>query len=425
MPRHRLRNLAIAQLPPWTHPPLRGLEKLALTAAGNVLRHLPARPSSRTPPRRVALSLRDYARAHPDRASYEELYPEYLDVRTPRPRTLSPQLHPAFASELSRRLPSCGVGIIRKGRVVTQTGTVITPDHCLVNDVSHSGAGDDPYAHPLFSTLRLPEVTYIRGRVAVLTMYQANIPDRPYYSHWLWDVLPRVHLLEKSGISWDKLVVPQVTRYQRESLALLDIKQESVIAAPDLTIEADELVVPSLPAFPLGNTSAWASVWLRELFLPLTPPLSSSQPRRLYVSRAKSGRRRVLNEDELLAALASLGFERVFLEDYSFIDGVRLLRDAEAVVTPHGSNVPNIVFCKRGTPVIEIFSPKFVVACHWTVACHVGLDYGYIIGKGRLSRGYSNIADIVVDPTQVVSLLENMMNRSDRARTGAYGRSSA
>ena len=111
----------------------------------------------------------------------------------------------------------------------------------------------------------------------------------------------------------------------------------------------------------------------------------------------------------MLAALSPLGFARVFLEDHSFIDGVRLLRDAEAVVTPHGSNVPNIVFCRKGTPVIEIFSPKFVVGCHWTVACHLGLDYGYILGKGKISRSHSNIANIIVDPQDVLDMLGKMM----------------
>lgn len=413
MQRHALRNLAIAKLPPWTHPHLRGMEKMAMAAAGNVMRHLPARSSARssarTPPRQVALSLRDYTRAHPDKGSYQELYPEHLAVRKP-PRTLSPELHPAFRSELSRTLPSVGVGVMRRGRVITSMGAVITPDHCLIHDVSDSGAGD-PYAHPLFSKLRLPEATHVDGRVAVLTMYQANLPGRPYYSHWLWDLLPRLHLLEQSGIAWDKIVVPRITRYHRESLELLGLDAETFVTNQNLNLEADELVVPSLVGHPVGNYPAWACKWLRDRFLPLTPPVEPSQPRRIYISRAKSGRRHILNEDELLAALTPLGFTRVFLEDHSFIDGVRLLRDAEVVVTPHGSNVPNIVFCRRGTPVIEIFSPKFVVACHWTAACHLGLDYGYILGEGKISHSYSNIANIIVDPRQVLAMLGEMVPR--------------
>ena len=279
MHRHALRNLAIANLPPWVHPPLRGLEKLAMAAMGNVLRRLPVLSSGRTPPRKVALSLRDYARAHPESASYQELYPEHLHVRTP-PRTASPELHFAFRSELSRTMPSTGVGIVRGGRVLSSMGAVVTPDHCLIHDLSDSGVGD-PYGHPLFSTLRLPEVTRVSGRVAALTMYQANLPGRPYYSHWLWDLLPRLHLLEKSGITWDKIVVPQITRYHRESLKLLGLNAESLITDQDLNIEAEELVVPSLVGHPVGNYPAWMGNWLRDRFLPLTPPAEPGQPRRI------------------------------------------------------------------------------------------------------------------------------------------------
>lgn len=418
MQRHALRNLAIAKFPPWTHPHLRRIEKIAMFSAGNLLRHLPVHSAGRTPPRKVAPSLRDYMREHPEKGTYQELYPEHVSRRI-APRTFSSsELHPAFRNELSREMPSVGVGIMRGGRVISSMGAVITPDHYLIHDVSDSGAGD-PHAHPLFSRLRLPEVTRVSGRVAVLTMYQANLPGRPYYSHWLWDLLPRLHLLERSGVHWDKLVVPRIARYHRESLELLGLGAESLITEQDLNIEASELVVPSLVGHPVGNYPAWACQWLQERFLPLTPPAAPSQPRRIYISRAKSGRRHILNEDELLAALAPLGFKRVFLEDHSFIDGVRLLRDAEAVVTPHGSNVANIVFCRKGTPVIEIFSPKFVVSCHWTLACHLGLDYGYILGNGRITRTHSNIAHIVVDPQHVLGMLHAMMSSGRSARATA------
>ncbi len=410
MQRHSIRNLVVKQFPAWTHPPLRRLEMLALTATGSVLRHLPVGETARTPPRRIAESLQRYAAEHPGKASYHELYPAHTVSRTP-PRRLSAELHPAFGAELSREMPSAGVGTIPDGRVMTSMGAVITPDHCLINEVSHTGAGENPYSHPLFSTARLPEVTYVKGRVAVITMYAGNLPGRPYYGHWLWDMLPRLHLLEKSGISWNRLVVPQIARYQRESLKLLGI--DSIIPEQDLNLQAEELVVPSLAGFPIGNYSLWACQWLRDRFLPMAPPPSPSQPRRLYISRAKAGTRRVLNEDELMSALSVLGFERVFLEDYSFLDGVRLLRDAEAVVSPHGSNITNIVFCPTGTPVIEIFSPKWVATCHYSVACQVGLDYGYVIGEGSVSKRPSRLSEnIIVNPAKVAGLFRKMTDRA-------------
>jgi capsular polysaccharide biosynthesis protein len=286
-------------------------------------------------------------------------------------------------------------------------GAVVTPDHSLISDVSHTGAGENPYSHPLFSVPRLPEVIRVKSRIAVVTVYPGNLPGRPYYGHWLLDMLPRFHLLEKSGIAWDQVVIPQVARYQRESLKLLGI--DSIMADQNVNLQADELIVPSLAGFPIGNYSAWACQWLRDRFLPLTPSTSPSQPRKLYISRAKAATRRLLNESDLLSALSPLGFERVFLEDYSFLDGVRLMRDAEVVVSPHGSNIANLVFCRPGTPVIEIFSPKYVAACHYSAGCQAGLNYGYIIGMGKLSKHVRISENITVDPSHVLALLADMM----------------
>jgi capsular polysaccharide biosynthesis protein len=418
---HAIRNFVVNNLPAWTHPALRSLEMSALSATSSVLRHLPGEDTPRRPPRRIVETLQRYAAEQPSMATYTELYPPYLDRRTP-PLAPPPagaegqagaagSLHPVFLGELSRMLPSAGVGVVRHGRVLTSMGAVITPDNRLVNDVSHTGAGENAYAHPLFSKLRLPELRRVAGRVAVITMYPGNIPGHPYYAHWLLDMLPRLHLLEKSGIGWDKLVVPQVVGYQRESLRLLGIEPDKIISEPELHLQADELVVPTLVGSPIGNYPAWACHWLRERFLPLAG--AGERPRRLFISRAKAARRRLLNEDELMAALTPLGFERMFLEEHSFIDNVRMLHDAEAVVSPHGANTAIFIFCKRGTPVIELFSPKYVAACHYSAMSQVGLNYGYVLGKGDIKeRGHYSSEDITVDPDQVVRLLRRSTEES-------------
>jgi len=413
MKSHSIRNFVVAQFPAWTHPALRSVEMMALTATGGVLRHLPMERTPRTPPRRAIDTLQRYAEERPSRATYQEIYPPHIDHRKP-PVTAAglggeEGIHPSFVAELSRAMPSAGVGVIREGRVLTSMGAIITPENWLVTDVSHTGAGDSPYSHPLFSKLRLPEATRVKGRVAVMTMYPGNLPGHPYYAHWLLDMLPRLHLLEKSGERWDKLVVPQVVGYQRESLRLLGIDPEKIISAPDMHLQPDELVVPTLVGFPIGNYPAWACHWLKERFFPLIPPGAAAR-RRLYISRGKAARRRLLNEDELMAALSPLGFERVFLEEQSFIDNVRMLRDAEAVISPHGANTAIFTFCRSGTPVIELFSPAYVSACHYSAACQSDLNYAYVLGKGRVrERGFRSSDDITVDPGHVTDLLNEMM----------------
>ncbi|NOG52157.1 MAG: glycosyltransferase family 61 protein [Chloroflexi bacterium] len=80
------------------------------------------------------------------------------------------------------------------------------------------------------------------------------------------------------------------------------------------------------------------------------------QPRRLYISRSKARRRRVLNESAVIALLAPLGFEAFTLEDLSVAEQVRLFAGAEAVVAPHGSGLTNLVF-GQGIKVIELHTP--------------------------------------------------------------------
>jgi capsular polysaccharide biosynthesis protein len=65
---------------------------------------------------------------------------------------------------------------------------------------------------------------------------------------------------------------------------------------------------------------------------------------RIYISRAKAGKRRVLNEDALVSCLEKYGFRRVFLEELSFRQSVELFHKAEIVVGPHGAGLGTMFF---------------------------------------------------------------------------------
>jgi capsular polysaccharide biosynthesis protein len=206
------------------------------------------------------------------------------------------------------------------------------------------------------------------------------MPGSDNYFHWLFDTLPRLRLIEASGIAWDGIVLPRRTRFQRDAVAFLGLDEARIIDAPDAQIEAAQLVVPGLPGVS-GNPPGWACAFLRERFL---PHVGETRPgsRKVYVSRRQSGTRKVLNEEELFAALAADGFELFFLEDLGFLDQVRLFHGAHTIVSAHGSGLSNLVFCPPGAGVVELFSPAYVNVCYWALANQVGLDYRYVLGEG-------------------------------------------
>jgi capsular polysaccharide biosynthesis protein len=304
---------------------------------------------------------------------------------------------------MTRVFPRVGTALIERGRVLTRTGAVIGPDDRLIADVSSTFMAGNPAAHPIFLTAKLPRVTKIEETVAVLTTYRSNI-----YYHWLLDTLPRLQLLEESGFSYERIVVPGQTRFQKESLELLGLDSHRLITDANLHLEAAALAIPSLPAVS-GNQPRWACDFLRKSFLKHLPRDVPAR-RRIYVSRQKGGTRHLVNEPDLLPMLEKRGFERVFLEERPFLEQVRLFNEAEIVVSTHGSGLANLVFCRPGTAVVELFSPNYMNVMYWALSDRVGLTYYFLKGEGDVSRerGRRVHEDLLIDVLKVAKLLDQV-----------------
>lgn len=380
-----LKEALIRHCPPPAMARLRSW-KLALRlrtilVVGGVLRRLPGTSRRFGPPRRIGATLAGYLAAHPAAAARGDA--AFVPIEEPR----SP--HPL------------GIAIVRRGRVLTDGGKVILPDDELIEEVSSDFLARDPRANTVFTRLRLPRVRSLRERVAVLTMsWSGN------YYHWLFHTLPRLKLLEASGVAWDRIVAPRGQRFQRESLDLVGIAASRIIAEPNLHLEADTLVVPTLVDAP-GDPRPWVSQFLRERLL--APAGSGGARRRIYISREKRDRRRVVNEAELAAALETEGFERFSLEDLSLLDQIALFRDADMVVGPHGSGLANLIFCGPETRVVELFGPDYINHCYRALAHRLGLDYRPLVGidpRGRRpAAGMPGGENIVVAVTTLRAAL--------------------
>ncbi|NJM89857.1 MAG: glycosyltransferase family 61 protein [Hydrococcus sp. RU_2_2] len=103
----------------------------------------------------------------------------------------------------------------------------------------------------------------------------------------------------------------------------------------------------------------------------------------------------------------------MYLEQYSFVEQIALLANAEALVAPHGAGLTNLLWCQVGTKALEIFSPRFINPCFWAIANQVNVDYFYLIGRGKITSTpnyLSNdvLSDILVPLDDLQSSLELM-----------------
>lgn len=317
-------------------------------------------------------------------ASYIEIYPSHQIERL-KPKTIEQNIHWQFRLQSNYKFPNTFVAVVPGGRVWGDKGVVIAPDDKLLADVSiELGALNPEQAnnHSVFRQLKLPSLLHLNKTVALLSVGGG----RDIYFHWMFDLLPRIHLLRSSGISLesiDNFIINKVhLPFQKETLAILGIPPEKIIESSDrFHLKAKQLVLPSLPSEP-AQIPEWVCEFIRKEFLLERGGNPINKWERIYISRNKAKHRRVLNEDKVLSFLEKLGFKNLVLESLSVTEQAKIFAEAKVVVAPHGGGLTNIVFCKPGTKVIEIFSPNYLSLSYWQISNHIGLDYYYLLGQG-------------------------------------------
>ncbi|MTV50383.1 DUF563 domain-containing protein [Heliobacillus mobilis] len=314
--------------------------------------------------------------AHQERPRYVPVIPGHI-IRRSLPKTIEPDVHWAFR-ETKFDQPEIFVTVIPKGRVCGSNGFIITPDNKLIADLSN-WFNTPAKAHPIFSGKPLPPMKYIEGTVAVL-----STPGWWNYYHWMFDALPRYEILRRSGFQAEKYIVSYFfLAFQKETLEILGISREAMIDARDeFQFQAERLLVPSFPGS-LFKIPKWVCQYLRDVFLPHVTMNQGKKDFRIYVSRSKAAFRRLENEKALEDRLSSLGFERVDLETLPVLEQIRLFANANVVIAPHGAGLTNLVFCRPGTKVIELFGPKYINNVFWALSNQIELDYAYLIGEGE------------------------------------------
>jgi capsular polysaccharide biosynthesis protein len=369
----------------------------AMRAAGRALRLQPPPPSGA-----VATTKEWAGQSHTDGRSYHEIDPGGTIERT-LPKSIYSQPHWKFRERCIRPSLPLYVATIPQGRVVGRNGAVISGDNLILGDLSRDWFFG-PQQHPLLFRVKLPKPRKLAGTTVTIAAPSAGWN----YYHWMVDVPPRIKILEKGGVhlsSVDWIIVNEVSfHYQTATLERLGmLNQKLLFAGRRRHYLCDRLIAPS----PVGRPDDLPPLvvqFLRESFLP--KPVTGTYPPRIYVSRSLAKYRKFTNASEVRDCLAKHGFKEVFTEEMSFAEQVALFASVEAVVSQNGSGLVNIVFCRPGTKVLEIFSPDYVNVCDWGLANTAGLDYYYLLGAGEHPADHHDPERVEKDITVNIQELE-------------------
>ncbi len=313
---------------------------------------------------------------------------------------------PAFVDNVTEDIPRVAILELRDGRVLGPHAAVITARGRLVWELSSYFGTSRPHEHPMYLHPFPGPPLDVKGSVGVL----ASRGDANYY-HFLHDCLPRLGVLEQCPAveAPERWYVAQQTSFQRELLDLMGIPEERRIDSTKVPhIRAERLVLPGL-ASDIVRNPPWVSQFLRRRLVP--DGVVRVPGRHIYATRgALRHNRMVLNEDEVVALLASRGFEVVDPGTMSVAEQVRTFAEADVIVAAHGAALANLPFCSPGATILELFPSASMVPDYWKMASGViGLEYRYLGGTGPAAatdRAGFLVSDILVD----VALLEGMVD---------------
>jgi len=241
------------------------------------------------------------------------------------------------------------------------------------------------------------------------------------YYHWMVEGVPRILDVIDDGFDFDQypLLLPPLKPFQRQLLEALGVNPDRQVITVDIGewCHVGECVFPTAhfpfgaPELddPSGQPDRELLMRLRERLMErLTiTPIDASAPRKLYISRAKAGKRKFTAETEaaVTSLLASAGFATVCLEDLNWPAQVRLFAGADFVAGLHGAGLTNILFA-NAKGLLELHNPLETRPYFAVIARELDIGYGYMIGS--LQGTSSSFDNITIDLRTVETMVDKM-----------------
>jgi capsular polysaccharide biosynthesis protein len=242
------------------------------------------------------------------------------------------------------------------------------------------------HSHFAFFSFSLPQTKYLPGKTLIMN-YGHN------YFHAMIDALPTLYFAELAGYKLDEIDHFIFTGFSKEIYYAIfkrvGIPEHKIIVINHVVnYECEELLVGTV----FERHGDWYKDYVvKKLGIQLTEN-KHHFPKRIYVSRAKAKMRKVINEDDVAEFLKGYGFEIVYNEGLSLEQQAEMYYNAEYIISAHGANLVNILYCKPGTHLCEIRYRKhtrYYSKVYFQMANAFKMKY-YLLycDEGRLSENY-------------------------------------
>ncbi len=273
--------------------------------------------------------------------------------------------------------------IFPSARLIGLNGAVISEKNHLIVESTYEFTQPKSRATPWIQPIEKHSLVNQRVPLGPLKKIKGTVATASFwgdsYFHWMLDVLPRLYLLKQSKIPYDHLYLnPIHLPFQIETLEILGFQVKNILPWKSHThLLADYVILPSFSS-PPGQPSPWVLKWLRSVILKGKP---FSSDKRIYLTRANNRYRKIANEKELIQTLNPFGFEIIDTEGLSVTQQAELFASSQVIIALHSASLTNLIFCEKGTEVIEFIPEDWQVPCYLNISHAMGLKHYLMEGK--------------------------------------------
>jgi len=317
--------------------------------------------------------------------------------------------HPRLARERTYLSPPAFRFCLEEARAFGPTPAVCDRRHTLVKEVS-TDWGKEGIDLGAMRILRLSGEKTLSGE----TFLGASLGGETYF-HWMTEVLP-MFLLEKNrggGLMRFRQILthPYPKAFHQETFRSLEIEEGRVLPLGKHVVYRCETLIAQTPHHMTGRAPGPTLKAVAGFFLPAGSQIPAG-PERLMILRGAAHSRPLLHREAIAGELRAKGFTEYEPAQDSIADQARAFRRARVIVATHGAALTNLIFCRPGTVLIELFSAQYVNPCYLHMCQQLGIRHLSLmddsVPDGVVHDLWATSEPILVMPSQVRMALKRV-----------------
>ena len=261
--------------------------------------------------------------------------------------------------------------------------------------------------------------------VSLGNTFHAVVEGSSIYTHWMLDTLPRFLILANQGIdinSFDHVIVATANKpFHKQIIKMLGIDPEKIIERSRIGtyFKCDSFTRVTEPRNGFMTHKSIYDNVVNFVQRDMNKE-ARSMPKKIYISREKANRRKILNEKKFTRFLSFCGYQTFYFEELDLPEVVNLVSQASCIVAPHGAGLSNLIYASPKTKIVEIFSGH-ISPEYWFISQQLGLNYNIFQANfppayakdndfrlENLTHTEKNHMDIVVNISRFRDFLENL-----------------